>query len=403
MKLLMLSNYFTPDFSAGSFRMQGLIDALELYRSGGLTIDLITTMPNRYATAKVNALSYEDRGWLRIYRITLPAHQNGMLDQAIAYFSYINAVRKLTKDQKWDVVFATSSRLMTAALGAHVSKRVKAPLYLDIRDLFTLNMRELLKQSPAKMLVPIFRLIEGYSFRSAARLNVVSEGFVSYIRSIAPDAEVRCFSNGIDNIFLSEDFTRSDGRDVLPLILYAGNIGDGQGLHHILPDVAKKLKGRVRLRVIGDGSKRHALKKAIEFSEVDNVELIPPVPREELIAHYREANILFLHLNELDAFQKVLPSKIFEYAATGRAIVAGVSGYAEDFLRTHLSDVEVIKPLDANAMVLAVTRLLDTTKSIERQNFCDTFSRHNIMQSMAKDIIEVNAKPLWESVQADKL
>lgn len=391
MKLLMLSNYFTPDFSAGSFRMQGLIDALELYRSEGLTIDLITTMPNRYATAKVNALSYEDRGWLRIHRITLPAHQNGMLDQAIAYFSYINAVRKLTKDQQWDLVFATSSRLMTAALGAHVSKRVKAPLYLDIRDLFTLNMRELVKQSPAKMLVPICRLIEGYSFRSAARLNVVSEGFVSYIRSIAPDAEVRCFSNGIDNIFLSEDFTRSDGRDALPLILYAGNIGDGQGLHHILPDVAKKLKGRVRLRVIGDGSKRHALKKAIEFSEVDNVELIPPVPREELIAHYREANILFLHLNELDAFQKVLPSKIFEYAATGRPMVAGVSGYAEDFLRTHLSGVEVFKPLDANAMVLAVTRLLGTTKSIERQNFCDTFSRQNIMQSMARDIMSVNA------------
>jgi glycosyltransferase involved in cell wall biosynthesis len=394
MKLLMLSNYFTPDFSAGSFRMQGLIDALEFYRSEGLSIDLITTMPNRYATAKANALSYEDRGWLRIHRITLPAHQNGMLDQAIAYFSYVNAVRKLTKNQQWDLVFATSSRLMTAALGAYVSRRVGAPLYLDIRDLFTLNMGEFLRQSPAKTLLPIFRLIEKRSFRHAARLNVVSEGFVSYIRSTAPDAEVRCFTNGIDNIFLSENFARDDARDVLPLILYAGNIGDGQGLHHIVPDVAKKLEGRVRLRVIGDGSKRHALKKAIDLSEVDNVELLLPVAREELIEHYREANILFLHLNELEAFQKVLPSKIFEYAATGRPIVAGVSGYAEDFLGTHLCDVEVFKPLDINAMVIAVSRLIDTEKSIERQTFCDTFSRRNIMESMASDIMSANTEPL---------
>ena len=387
MKLLILSNYFTPDFSAGSFRMQGLIEALESHRSHGLSIDLITTMPSRYATNKIDALPYEDRGWLRIHRVTLPRHRNGMVDQAFSYLFYANAVRKLTKDQKWDLVFATSSRLMTAALGAYISKRVCAPLYLDIRDLFIINMRDLLKKNPAKFLLPIFELIEKRSFGSAARLNVVSEGFVEYIQSLAPNVDVSCFTNGIDDIFLADNFMVNEPKVALPLILYAGNVGDGQGLHHILPAVAKKLEGKARLRVIGDGSKLSALKNTIAFDKLGNVEFLPPVARQELIEHYREADILFLHLNELEAFQKVLPSKIFEYGATGKPILAGVSGYPAEFIARHLPDVEVFKPLDVNAMVEATDRLTGADVRFERLSFCEIFARRNIMERMAIDII----------------
>ena len=388
MKLLILSNYFTPDFSAGSFRMQGLIEALEPFSAEGLNVDLITTMPNRYANAKVEALSYEDRGWLRIHRVNLPAHQNGMIDQAVAYLTYMQAVKKLTKYQHYDLVFATSSRLMTAALGAYVAKRVGAPLYLDIRDLFTLNMSELLKKSPLQLLLPLFRLIERRAFRSAARLNVVSEGFVTYIRSLAPNAEVRCFTNGIDDIFLSQDFVRKEKWPSLPLILYAGNIGDGQGLHHIVPDVAKKLHGKAKLRVIGDGSKRQALEDAVASAGIENVELLMPVKRPTLLEHYCAADILFLHLNELEAFQKVLPSKIFEYAATGKPILAGVSGHSAEFIQINLSDAEVFKPLDVTAMIAAINQLFERKIYIERSSFCERFARHNIMKRMAIDIMD---------------
>ena len=87
LKLLILSNYFTPDLSAGSFRMQSLVDALAEYRESELDVDLITTRPNRYASLKTEAPAKEDHGWLRIHRIKLPAHKSGMADQARAYLS----------------------------------------------------------------------------------------------------------------------------------------------------------------------------------------------------------------------------------------------------------------------------------------------------------------------------
>ena len=116
MRLLILSNYFTPDLSAGSFRMQALVDALELYAATGLEVDIVTTRPNRYASLRTEAPSFEDRGWLRVHRVELPAHKNGMADQARAYVHYVQGVLKLAHTNKWDAVFATSSRLMTAGL-----------------------------------------------------------------------------------------------------------------------------------------------------------------------------------------------------------------------------------------------------------------------------------------------
>ena len=389
MKLLILSNYFTPDLSAGSFRMQALVDALETWRDPGLEVDLITTRPNRYASLKTEAPGFEDRGWLRIHRIELPAHKSGMSDQARAYLSYVRGVRSLTHRGRWDMVFATSSRLITAGLGAHVARRMKAPLYLDIRDLFTENMDEILAGSPLKLLLPVFRQIERNAFRRAACINVVSEGFVPHIRGVAPNVPLQIFTNGIDDIFLDTDFRNADDVNGLPLIVYAGNMGEGQGLHRIVPEVARRLQGKARFRLIGDGGRRQALEAALRATEADNVELLPPVPRATLLEHYRDADILFLHLNDLKAFHSVLPSKIFEYGATGKPILAGVAGHAAEFLKEHLPDTEVFAPLDTSAMTEAVTRLTNATTRPDRTRFRQNFARQAIMAGMARDILKL--------------
>lgn len=387
MKLLILSNYFTPDLSAGSFRMQAFVEALEPHAANGLEVDLITTRPNRYASHQTEAPEFEDRGWLRIRRIALPSHKGGMADQARAYVSYAQAVRRLTRGRRWDLVFATSSRLMTAGLGALVARRVGAPLYLDIRDLFTLNMEELLARSPLKLLLPVLRQIERRTFRAARRINVVSEGFLPHIHAVAPGVPVSCFTNGIDDLFLAEDFALPQASAGLPVILYAGNMGEGQGLHRIVPPVAKATEGRVRFRLIGDGGKRRELESALAAQGVSNVELLPPMSRAELIAEYRGADILFLHLNDLDAFRKVLPSKLFEYAATGKPILAGIAGHAADFVADELPDAEVFAPCDACAMCACVERLLIEPAQIERAGFRKRYARCTIMSALADDVL----------------
>lgn len=387
MRLLILSNYFTPDLSAGSFRMQALVDSLQTWSQKGLEVDLVTTQPNRYASHSVDAPGYEDRGWLRVHRIKLPAHKGGMIDQSSAYLRYILGVRRVVRGRRWDLVFATSSRLMTARLGAHVAQKMNAPLYLDIRDLFTDNMQELLSGGPLKLLQPIFRRAEKKAFRSASCINVVSEGFVKHVNAIAPDVPVRVFTNGIDGIFLKTDFSNTFGNNSLPLIVYAGNMGEGQGLHRIVPEVAGRMFGKAKFRFIGDGGRRKVFENELSLNDVSNVEIMPPVDRASLLDQYCRADILFLHLNDLDAFKKVLPSKIFEYGATGKPILAGVSGYAAEFLKINIPDAEIFSPLDVDGMSEAITRLEKGQSMMDRSHFRKQFSRKNIMDEMARDIV----------------
>ena len=55
-----------------------------------------------------------------------------------------------------------------------------------------------------------------------------------------------------------------------------------------------------------------------------------------LLEYYKNADILFLHLKNIAAFKRVLPSKVFEYGALGKPIVAGVSGYSANFIKQNL-------------------------------------------------------------------
>ena len=101
-------------------------------------------------------------------------------------------------------------------------------------------------------------------------------------------------------------------------VVYAGNIGEGQGLHSILPSVrAKHFEGKLKFKIIGDGGRLPQLEQALKAAAINNVELLNPVGRDVLIQAYQHADILFMHLNDYDAFLKVLPSKVFEYAALG--------------------------------------------------------------------------------------
>ena len=74
-------------------------------------------MPNRYNThtKKLNNVNFkENTKNLKIHRIKLPSHKSGMIDQAISFIAFFVGVFRLTRNSKYDVIFATSSRLMTA-------------------------------------------------------------------------------------------------------------------------------------------------------------------------------------------------------------------------------------------------------------------------------------------------
>src|SRR5690606_36924617 len=149
---------------------------------GGIAeIDVVTTLPNRYSTFDVNAPQYEDRDTYNVYRIVIPKHKSGMQDQIKSFRRYFSETKRLIRGTKYDLVVASSSRLFTAFLGYTVAKKQQIPLYLDIRDIFTDTMKDVLKNSVVKSAVlPLLNQIERRVFNYAKHINLISGGFKPY-------------------------------------------------------------------------------------------------------------------------------------------------------------------------------------------------------------------------------
>ncbi len=387
-RILFLTFYFPPDLCAGSFRAGPLLNALLEISSLDVEIDVISTLPNRYSGFAATAAAAEQHKRHTIRRIQLSAHQSGMLDQARTFRQFCREVMQFTKGQHYDLVVATSSRLMTAVLGAWIARRAKAPLYLDIRDIFVDTITDVLPKSLARVMSPFLNALERWTIGRASHVNLVSHGFALYFESRYPAQSFSYHTNGIDDEFLrglhAGTTTRSKPSGEIR-VLYAGNMGEGQGLHAIVPELARRLRGRATFRLIGDGSRRAQLESALADAGDTSVVLVEPMSRDRLIKEYLAADVLFLHLNDYEAFKKVLPSKIFEYAALGKPIWAGVAGYSAQFIRAEVDNAMVFPPCDVERAVRAFDAL--DLRTVPREMFARKFSRRDIMRKLAADIL----------------
>jgi len=394
-RILFLSFYYPPDLSAGSFRAEALVNALLDNVSDHVEIDVITTQPNRYHTFKATASSYEQLPNLTVRRLTVPSHKSGFVDQAFAFGSFAMQVCKAAKNKKYDLIFATSSRLMTASLGAYISKRTGTKLYLDIRDIFVDTLQGVLPPTIGKIASAVFSSVEASTIRQAAKVNLISPGFTPYFNKRYPEKTFTFYTNGIDELFLTP-LPAPIATQNLPAqprrmkIVYAGNIGVGQGLHLIVPQLAKRLENEADFHIIGSGGAIDRLKKAIEREGASNVYLAAPMKRDALLKLYREADVLFLHLNDMKAFRRVLPSKLFEYAATQKPILAGLSGYSGRFASRRIQNAAVFNPCDIEG-ALESFRSLDF-RPTARNEFIQKYSRTAIKRRMAFDLLKTSPK-----------
>ena len=387
--IVYLTFYFKPDLCAGSFRNSPL--AIELASQAKLKdifIDIYTTLPNRYSSFDAYAPEFEEFENIRIHRISLPPHKSGMLDQVFSFLKFYQEVIKLNRNKNPTLVFASSSRLFTAFLGYRIARQSKAPLYLDVRDIFVDTINDILKSKILKLLVlPLLKIIERKTFNYATHINLISGGFEEYFSKFSK-SKYSYYSNGIDDEFLQKNAIDDESREIRSkkLVVYAGNIGEGQGLHKIIPEAAILLTNDFQFLIIGDGGAKKLLLSEIERLGVTNVVLENPISRKELEKVYNNADYLFLHLNDYSAFKKVLPSKIFELATFNKPILAGVSGFSAQFIKREVPHSIVFEPCNVAFLVSYLVNH-KVEENINREEFIRKFTRKRINSEMAESIL----------------
>lgn len=390
MKILFLTYYFEPDLSAGSFRNTSLLKELIAQKKEDTTVDVFSTFPNRYKSYSANTQEQEElASGVNLHRVQLPKTQNNFKGQIVAYKTFYKEVKRLTKGKEYDLVYASSGRLFTAFLASVLARKFNSKLYLDIRDIFREGITEIFKSPFLKIGLGVgLRPIEHYTFRRASHINLVSKGFGPYFAKYT-NASQSFYTNGIDSIFINSkaDTTKVSTSDK-KTIVYAGNIGQGQGLDKVIPEAAKRLPN-YHFIIIGDGGTKNLLTEAVEREALTNVELRDPVKRDELLTIYQKADFLFLHLNSYKAFERVLPSKLFEYGAFNKPVIAGVGGYALEFVNQEVENSITFEPTNVDDFVTKLENY--TYKEVSREAFVAKYSREAINREMVSSILSVGS------------
>jgi glycosyltransferase involved in cell wall biosynthesis len=372
---------------AGSFRNTSLVKSLSGTLGEDDIIDVVTTYPNRYRVYKREAPIFEKKGNVQINRVKAPEHKNGFLDQMYTFLIFFIGAKRIAKKRNYDLVFASSSRLFTAYLGYTIAHKKSIPLYLDIRDIFADTIGDILKNFSIKQIILfLIKSIEKRTFDNATHINLVSGGFLPYFYKFKCSSYSE-YSNGIDADFLNlPPGIHNDNMERKTSILYAGNIGEGQGLDKIIPLAASMLGDNYEFIIVGDGGTKNKLQTEISKRKLTNIVLRDPVDREELKKLYNNADYLFLHLNNYKAFEKVLPSKIFELAAYDKPIIAGVSGFSYEFIKNNISNVILFKSCDVDSLANQIKNY--NYKTEHRSDFIQNFKRETINDLMVQSILK---------------
>jgi len=151
------------------------------------------------------------------------------------------------------------------------------------------------------------------------------------------------------------------------LVLYAGNMGEKQGLDLILDaaDQLRKLR-HIKFAMVGTGSTRDSLEKAAARRGLANVRFYPVQPLERL-PHTLAAGDVHLVVQRREAADLVMPSKLTNILAAGRPSVATADpGTA---LHTVLNDYDcgiTTTPGNVQELVASVLVLAEDAKMRER-------------------------------------
>ena len=385
MRLLIITFYYPPDLSAGSFRIRELIKSLQ-NNTNNLDIHVITTQPNRYYEISDHFKNIEKFKNLTVHRFKIPKHKSTIFGQMISFSIFALKALKFTRKKKWDYIFSTSSRLMTAFLSALIANKSNTPLFLDIRDIFSDTIRSYYDNMLIKILSPLINYIEKYTVKTAKKIYFASPAFPNYFIKYDHSLRYKIITNGIDDEFLNFNFKKKlKSNSLKKIILYAGNIGEGQGLENILPNLAKNLKNNFIIWVVGSGGKLRVLKEKVKKLKLKNLIFFPPVNREKLKNIYKEVDFLFLHLNKYSSNKKVLPSKIFEYGAIGKPVIAGVFGESYKFMKKELPNCYLFEPFNYKKIIKKInSNEIIVTELNEK--FKIKFNRKKIMREFTNDI-----------------
>jgi glycosyltransferase involved in cell wall biosynthesis len=363
-RILLVTQYFTPEMTAASARLAPFAAGLA---ARGHEVEVVAGLPNHpqgviYDGFEGSPLVRRRGAGFRVSHVWVHASpKKGMKSRLLSYGSYAaSATVAGALRRRPDVVLASSPPLSVGAVGLTLARLHRAPLVLDIRDLWPEIAVSLGELSDPKVIEAVESL-EGFLYRSAAAVTTPTEAFAAHIRSIAGEDKAMVIPNGTTEAWLAAAEREADrGALDLPegfLWTYAGNVGLSQDLG-VAARAAEKLGQEFTLLILGSGSTRSELEA--QARELPNARIIfrGPVDQATAIEYVRASDALLVPLADDPAVAKSVPIKLYDFCAVGRPVIVAAPGEPARLASAHGLGL-VVAPGDPEALAAAVRELQD--------------------------------------------
>jgi putative colanic acid biosynthesis glycosyltransferase WcaI len=415
-KILYVSQYFPPEMGAPSARVHEL--SREWVKRGH-DVSVLTGFANHPIGQKVQKDKWRITRRERIDGIDVvrsyiwAAPNKAKVKRMLSYASFMAsaAIIGAIRIRRPDVIIATSPQLLCALAGYLLSVRFRVPFVFEVRDLWPESVLavEAMKEN---MIVRSLKLLAKFLYARAGSIVTVGGGYRDEIhdRYGIPLERMEVIPNGIDTeLFVpgsrDNEVRREYGWGDRFIVLYLGTHGMAHALHVVL-EAAEKLKDRTEIlfAFVGEGAEKQKLMQLAEDKRLDNVQFIDYQPKGRVPLFYAACDVGLVPLRNTRLFQRVLPSKIFEFMGMAKPIFLSVDGEA----RTLVEEAQAgsyVPPENAQALCDEVLRAASNPeilkimgmrgrsfvlRNFDRSDLADRYL--NLLSNLAEKRVPANAQ-----------
>lgn len=403
MRVLVLTQYFTPEVTAARARLHAFAEGLA---DRGHEVVVVCEVPNHPEGVvregfRRRAVVRQTLNGFRVNYVWVRARvEKTFMSRLLFYGSYAAAATAVgVALRRPDVVFASSPPLPTGAAAALIAARHRVPWVLDVRDLWP-EAAVILGELRGVRAIEMAERLERRLYRSAAAITTVTEPFRRQIEGrLDHPGKVEVIPNGTTRAWLDAGTAEPDRAAAgLPMDrfvwLYAGNLGIAQGLE-VAVQAARLLGDGFRLVMLGDGPVRARLEQMAAELAPGSVAFHGLVEPQLAARFMRAADALLVPLDAQPALEAFVPSKLFDCCAIGRPVILAARGEVAR-LAGDSDAVLAVAPGDAEALAAAVRRLRDEPAlaarlAIAGREFARQYLRENQVATLESVLSRVAA------------
>jgi colanic acid biosynthesis glycosyl transferase WcaI len=362
MKVLIITQWYPPE---PALLLQELAQTLQVKRHD---VTILTGFPNYpsgnlYPGYRLRLFLRETVAGVSVVRVPLYCgHDRSNLRRALNYISFalFSALLGPWLIPRQDVIFVYHPPLTIGIPAFVLSRWWRVPFIYQIQDMWPEALSAVGAINNPRILNWISRFAK-WIYAKADAICVISPGARANLhKKGVPGEKIHVISNWVNIATYYPERPDSILAKRLGLagrfnVIFAGNVGEAQGLETLL-DAAELLGDvpEVQFVIVGDGVALPCLRQSAEERALGNICFLGRYAVEAMPPLYALADVLLIHLrDDHPLFRITIPHKTFAYMATGKPILAAVAGDVADVVTGAGAGI-ACPPQDSQVLALTI-------------------------------------------------